>query len=341
MAGRRIEYIDIAKGILILCLLYGHMVIELNLHGVDDAVLHGMWKFVPVYNSFFMPCFFLITGFCSTFSVPFRRFLWKNVKTLLIPAVIITLIGQYGTDIFNCRKLSFNHFLELGGWLGNSGPWFILSLFISKMIYRAVSGLKGWQKASIVTVFYFGGLVLDRFDFFPNYMWHRHAFILLPFLYIGDVLKTGLPKVEKFLKPAALAWLFLVPLQVVLHYRGICILPTLDKSILVTLDNFYLHFANVLLGTAMIFQVSRWLQAVCKSDILRTFGTGTLLIYLINEPQQRFVLRIMMPFYSPDFSILQSVIFQVSAHLLCFIIFYWLVKVVYDSRYLSKIVGKW
>lgn len=341
MSAKRIEYIDIAKGILILCLLYGHLIIELNLHGVDDAVLHGMWKFVPVYNSFFMPCFFLITGLCTTFSIPFRKFLWKNVKTLLIPAVVITLIGQYGTDIFNCRKLSFNHFLDLGGWLGTSGPWFILALFISKIIYRTLNGLKTWQKTVIVAVFYFGGLVLDRFGLFPNYMWHRHAFILLPYLYIGDILKTGMVKVGKYLKYAALAWLLLVPLQVVLHYRGILFLPTLDKSILVSLDNFYQHFLNVILGSAMIFQVSRWIAGVCKGRILQTFGVGTLLIYLINEPQQRFVLRIMMPFYNPDFSILQSVIFQVSAHLLCFFIFYWLVKVVYDSRYLSKLVGKW
>ncbi len=341
MRQTRIAYIDIVKGLLILCLLYGHMIIELNIHGIDDKVLHGMWKLVPVYNSFFMPCFFLITGLCTTFGIPFRKYLVKNLKTLILPAVAITLIGQYGTDIFNARKISFDHIVDLATWIGTGGPWFIISLFIAKLIYWGASRMTRLHAGIIIGLLYFGGLLLNKLELFPNYLWHRHAMTLLPYLFIGDLLKDNMAKVETYFGLAALAWLFLVPLQVVLHYRGIMFLPMHDKFINVSFDNFIVHFINVMLGTAMIFYVSKWIERHGKSGILQTFGKGTLLIYLINEPEQRFVLRILMPFYSADFSPLQSFAFQIAAHLFCFILFYIVVRIVYESKYLSVLVGKW
>ena len=39
--------------------------------------------------------------------------------------------------------------------------------------------------------------------------------------------------------------------------------------------------------------------------------------------------------------IIQSFAFQCATHFLCFLSFYIVVKTVYDSKYLSAIVGKW
>lgn len=337
----RIAYIDVAKGILILCLLFGHMIIELNIHGVDDEVLHGMWKLVPVYNSFFMPCFFLITGFCSTFDIPFRTYLWKNIKTLLLPAIVLTLFSSYLTDIVYYRQLSLTHIAELAGWMTTGGPWFIISLLLAKLLYWPLSRCNVRIRGIIILFIYCIGLLLNQSDILPNWLWHRHAFTLLPYIFVGDILKTYMTRIQKYTGWVALAWLILVPLQVVLHYKGVMILPTHDKFMNVTFDNCIVHIINVLLGTGMIFYVSNWISIRCKSGILQTFGKGTLLIYLVNEPQQRFVLRIMMPFYDPAFNIFQSFIFQCATHFLCFLIFYIVVKTVYDSKYLSAIVGKW
>lgn len=36
---QRLSYIDIAKGLLICCLLYGHMIIFARMEGLDDSIM--------------------------------------------------------------------------------------------------------------------------------------------------------------------------------------------------------------------------------------------------------------------------------------------------------------
>ena len=63
----RITYIDVAKGILICCLLYGHIRVYGPMDGLQDDVMQFMSKTGPLYGAFFMQTFFIITGFCSSF----------------------------------------------------------------------------------------------------------------------------------------------------------------------------------------------------------------------------------------------------------------------------------
>ena len=50
----RIEYIDVAKGILTMCLLYGHSYIYGNIVGVDEEAMHLLGKTFKIYGCFFM-----------------------------------------------------------------------------------------------------------------------------------------------------------------------------------------------------------------------------------------------------------------------------------------------
>ena len=97
---KRITYIDVAKGILICCLLYGHMLIYACAEGINDSVMPIMWESVSLYNAFFMQTFFLITGLCSSFNKEFKSFLWGNVKALIIPSIIMVIISFFIQQFF-------------------------------------------------------------------------------------------------------------------------------------------------------------------------------------------------------------------------------------------------
>jgi len=337
--SERIGYIDVAKGILILCLLYGHMIIELRLHGINNATLDAMWRFVPFYNAFFMQSFFLITGFCSTFTVGFKTFLWKNIKTLILPAIIITAIGYLGTDINNSSFHPIEHAESMLKWLiSPAGPWFVIALFWSKIAYWFIKRIGLKYRIICVVLLYFLGLSLNQFDCFVNVQWHRHSLMMMPYLFIGDLLKNHIDTISKYIGKIALAAIIILPIEASLHNRGILSLPMHDRNIYVYFSNFALHFINVILGTSALFALSMKLQN-CK--VLKTFGACSLLIYLINEPQQRFVLKFMLPFYHSDLGELYCAIFDIAAIVLCYALFYIVVKLVYGNKYLSYIVGKW
>ena len=90
----RIPWIDISKGILILCLVYGHHKLFAMRSGYEDGVTVFIQHSMRFYAVFFMQTFFIITGLCSSFTTQFSKFIWKNVKTLLIPAALLVVLGS-------------------------------------------------------------------------------------------------------------------------------------------------------------------------------------------------------------------------------------------------------
>ena len=93
-AKKRLPYIDTAKGILMICLLYGHMHIYAEMVGYHNEGMKLMQQLVPLYASFFMQTFFVITGYCSTFRIGLKPYVWKNAKTLILPAVVLGIVGS-------------------------------------------------------------------------------------------------------------------------------------------------------------------------------------------------------------------------------------------------------
>lgn len=335
----KIAYIDVAKGMLMLCLLWGHQIIELRMHGVENSTLEAMWKLVPLYNAFFMQTFFIITGLCSSFNVRFSSFLWKNIKTLVIPAIIITAIGFLGTDINNHRFIPLEHAKTMFSWLyTQGGPWFIFALFWAKILYWPIYRLDVRYQAVIVAILYFLGMTLNQFKLIPDIQWHQHALMMMPYLFMGNLLKNHMAEVDRYLDRIALAAAIILPIELILNFSTGYTIPMSDRNIFVYFNNFYIHFINVILGTAGIFWLARKWQN-CKP--LQTFGAGSLLIYLINEPQQRFVLKFMMPLHGSDMHPVLAGMFDISVYAACVALFYIVVKVVYGNKYLSYMLGKW
>ena len=78
----RLPYIDVAKGLLILMVVWGHFELILReTHKTSDPVV-AYWDHVEIiWSAFFMPAFFFITGLCGNFNKPFKKFVIQSFRT--------------------------------------------------------------------------------------------------------------------------------------------------------------------------------------------------------------------------------------------------------------------
>lgn len=120
---KRLREIDVAKGIVILLVVLGHLV-------TFDGVIWS-WIF-----SFHMPFFFLMSGYCSkksNYEMPFLLYFSKIVKSLLIPAIVCRILylitGVFGMDI----SLSLKD--DLAKVFLQPSEWFLSSLFIARLLF--------------------------------------------------------------------------------------------------------------------------------------------------------------------------------------------------------------
>lgn len=331
MAAKRIEYIDIAKALLILCLLYGHMFMVARLQGFEDATHTSLVKVTRIYATFFMQAFFLITGLCSSFNKKFGQYLWNNTKTILIPGVTLVIIDRY---LYNSLPGNpFEHTPTAIEWLTTGGPWFIFALFEAKLIYWAINKLAAKWQLLIICPLAIICLALARYRFTENYLWYQHTFMMLPYLCFGNLAKKYMDKVDVILPKVAIAG----GLLLLVEYFANIPMPHLDYDVSVSMFSFPVHVVNVFAGTFFILWVSK---LIGKNTVLLSIGKGTLLIYLMNECVLKAVLQMLSPVYDAT-STVACISFYVATYVLVVAIFYILIRVVYGTKYLSWIVGKY
>lgn len=122
----RLAYLDVGKGILIIFLLFHHFhsaVRNFGLSGFDYSIF-TCWQYL--IDVFFMPAFFIITGYCSSFNISLKVFFVKHIKSLLIPMLVSLVICQILYAILFDRSIcDLNYYIELV--IFNS-PWFIWAI---------------------------------------------------------------------------------------------------------------------------------------------------------------------------------------------------------------------
>ena len=333
---QRLSYIDIAKGLLICCLLYGHMIIFARMEGLDDSIMGFIQKSVKLYSGFFMQTFFFITGYCSSFNRIFKVFLWNNIKTILIPSILLTIISGYGLELMLDKSIDEKPILNLYNWLITGGPWFVITLFWAKMVYWFINRLSLKRQFYVLAIVYLLGIVLNVVDIIPNYWFHRHVMLMLPYLFLGSYCKNHQDEMNKWLCPLALFGLVSISCQFafsqIVNFYSI---PQHDLNIGIN-KSFLIHIINVVSGTALVLYVSK---KIGNNNFLETLGRGSLLAYLWNGLINRPII-IILP--SPDSdSIVKCAIYYLFVYVIMLVVMYLLIKLIYDTKYLQWMVGKW
>ncbi|MDR0950514.1 MAG: acyltransferase family protein [Candidatus Ancillula sp.] len=214
---KRVRFIDIARGIAILCVIVRHFPIYYNV-GWFSIAIKGQYD---VLNSFIMAIFFIISGYCFNANKFRYKKILLDAKKLLIPyfaniviwiCVLLSpfvLLRGYNTfkrnpyNMFESVVMGLSVTIKKGSIF--NGPveqigaiWFFLSFFIALVCFKLIMHLTKFEGQRILIISFFTILGVETY-----YNWLilpfdiQPAFCALPFMYFGYILKK-IKLFEKF-----------------------------------------------------------------------------------------------------------------------------------------------
>lgn len=213
MRAVRYDYIDIAKGLGILMVVWAHIMITGGTHQLIYA--------------FHMPLFFLLSGmlFKKEKYASFGSFVAHRAKRLLVPYVVYSVLTWAFWAAFRYLRHDevdsylmplLQTFIAQGSgafMVHNSALWFVPCLFLTEMLYFILYGMGKWGCligcfGGAALSFMLGGVFGDRWWFLLP--WNADAaLIALPFYCIGNMLSTemGHGKMVTAVQENKSAWL--------------------------------------------------------------------------------------------------------------------------------------
>lgn len=282
---QRQPWIDIAKGILILIVLLGHVqYFAHDFAGTDE------FKFVEhthiLFITWYMPAFFVITGYCTNFEIKFWDFLIKNLKSLILPSILIgVFLSSWITLFFSSQGLSYQNFLKQNYWgiLVTCGPWFLTALFVAKIvmycILKYVKCNNIWKFLLLMLLMLIGCSLYNK-KVVLNLWYFEHALMLLPFLFVGVLLRNHKPRKHEDVMILLLGGVFL-GMAIMMKYSEIGLTyPYIIGVPGVFWGNFWLCLLMGVSGSLALFVIC---QKIGKCRWLEYLGRHTLTIYLLQE----------------------------------------------------------
>ena len=294
--SKRIEYLDIAKGIGILLVVLGHNDFEVISPFVQRMIY-----------SFHMPLFFFLSGYFINASLPFWDFFKKRFNALMKP-YFFTIFLIYFTSV-SFEKMGFNMAITRtvkslygsGYYLDWVQLWFLPHLFVVSLyaflFIRVVSGLRNrW-----VT----WGLLLATLALAVPFL---HIFYPFPISLLGkDYELWGLPfsldlvlvtgfffilgnEVRQVTNEKTFdTWLILVITGGVLLLLNILFPDEIDFNIRLY-QSFLVNTAEAILGILFILAFSRQLDLHTRrlASFFKYLGNISLIILLFHVPIQAF-----------------------------------------------------
>lgn len=286
---RRIEYFDTTKGLLMLFLIWGHLIVfQYSLeYGLESLrISQIIQNSVPFYRAFFMQTFFIITGFCTSWNRTFEDFLITNLKTIILPAFIFLPFNYVAISI-TTPDSEFSQLLI--HYIINGIPWFLASLFIAKMLfYPIIRFIKNREAICILlSLLFILGLYLNESTSLKNVWNYKHALVMIPFLGVGYFARIIKSFDFKHLKGDILADKNLSILSI--PYFGLIILwqvlglglglPAVDSFIDIHYITCVFHIIFAISGSALILLICKKLKHI---SILNLIGRQSLFVYLTH-----------------------------------------------------------
>jgi fucose 4-O-acetylase-like acetyltransferase len=291
--SKRIEYIDIAKGIGILLVVMGH----------NDFALVSPFFYKFIY-AFHMPLFFFVSGMLFKSEMPFLTLLRRRFQTLLKPYIVIILLIFFMTlsftrvnfDVATVRVIKAMY--ANGHYIDWVQLWFLPHLFALNLFafafYKLINRIRiPWASwALLVLMQTVGVLFIGIFwPFTLNLFGRSFTLYGLP-LSIDLILVSGFffilgCEVNKFVPakvfahPAALIGSFVAFLAM------ISFLPqTIDFNTRF-FESLPINTLEALLGITFILALSRQIERVAQlSAVFRYVGQASLIILIFHVPIQ-------------------------------------------------------
>lgn len=274
--SKRVEFLDIAKGIGILLVVYGHV-------------------YSPIREyifSFHMPLFVFISGLFFKEGIDVKNFLISKANRILVPYFFFALISWC---IFTAVSYKQGNAVELhkqvanitkifigSGTNGNVALWFLGSLFAISAMYYAIARLSSNQmvRTAIVLVISAAGYVFyKRNMFLPNIIDSSCTLIL--FFHLGYVCKKFILEYSNKLY-ILLATVICLAGMIVLTRVNIMLsgFESVDTSNNAP-GNYFIFYSCAIMGTFFILGVSWFIN---KNGFLRFLGNNSLIVMAVHMP---------------------------------------------------------
>lgn len=265
---KRVEYIDIAKGIGILLVVAGHV--------YEPEIIRQL-----IY-AFHMPLFLVISGILLNYTNACNKSLLQNMKSkfkgLIIPYIITEVICMVLFYIHNGCVISDWKWIIIDSvflyYTRGSATWFLLSLFVAEILYLILKKIIHKKEVIFVVC-----LILFCITFFVRDAKHLllillRSFVGMFFIMFGDQWKEWIEKRKK---------MQIIILTVIIFLASALINPTVSMNDLV-FHNGVLYLIESLAGTVLVIELSKKFSAVSgKSwDVLKNiisfYGKNSLIV---------------------------------------------------------------
>ena len=272
---QRISFFDVAKGLLMLMVIYGHCM-NWNRDVIMDKDIILLQPVQNIWQSFFMPAFFVVTGMCSNFDRAFKDFVIRNFKSLLIPCWVFTLLNPF--ELPNIHLVSAIKVIVLYG--GDSVFWFLPTLFFSKVIYwmlrkyPPLSRSSKWM-ALFLLILSFSSIFLNEVSSIPNYYFFHQVFNLTIYLFIGEALKQYIND-NKIMVIILSIYITIVCFLMGIEYT----VPSVTRAFHCSIRQYPLYLILSVLGSISILQVSKWIN---RNSILEIIGRESLVVFIFQS----------------------------------------------------------
>lgn len=269
----RLLYIDIAKGLLVLSVLFFHLPTILSgscsfTHPINDYIsLVPQW-----YLPFFMPAFFVVSGYCTNFDKPFYIFIKSLVRKVLLPLITLNLLPC----VLSFNYQAFNQFGNISYWLWGLSFWFLPCFLLGKLFFWVINRLSSNLIEAIIgcVVCLLLSVVFDEFHIFHNYWYWKNAFAFQCCIIFGRILRKSRYE-DKILISGSIIY---IVSYLIFSLSGFDI-PTLGLTVSYTVSDLWKYPILVLCGSSLIMLVSK-ITGHCV--ILEYIGKGSLVFYCLH-----------------------------------------------------------
>ena len=188
--NNRLEYIDFAKGIGIILVIFVH---------ASAACGVPYFIFKDAIAASFMPLFFFCSGFFFRTYDSTKNFICKKVYTLLVPFLFFHIVSCFILPILNNYSFEWRQIYDFlfGGFHYPNVPlWFVICLFDVSIIYYILYILTIKTRCQLI-ILVFVSVLLGVLGYAIG-MWHRielplkfdTALTVMPYYCIGHVFSS-------------------------------------------------------------------------------------------------------------------------------------------------------
>ena len=286
---KRIEWIDVLKGILIILMIMGHVPNLARRMGYDDTNYHYFYLVLAVYGCFFMQTFFMLTGFTTNFKVPFKTFLIKQLKQIVLPYISFCIITKT-IGVFLFDESLFSNIAGQSIFFLVEGYWFLTALLIAKLIYYFIAKIpsQAGQFLLCLAVCILGFAITYVYRETPdashynNYFHYRNGLCMVIFLWLGTIIHRV---TEKWIYALTAGFIFLYVSTFLINWRtGLPMLGLMPMEYTHTCKFVsFLQVAPYLFyafsGSMMVIWIAKKIN---KQNTLEYIGKNSLVFYCMH-----------------------------------------------------------